>query len=199
MTRQFHQKYQCSNCGCWTTAETGFSRWLRERGGPGGDLRPEDGFVCCDMDYIVHRYKTDRYGRDVQCIMFVEVKTRGGEPTKSQADTLVLIDQFLNNRRHTPTKSSGKRSLNGTRSRALSLVVGREVTVRAYGGYLLQFEQTGPDDSAWIRWGRNRTEITPDQLAQILRFDIDPETLKSNEDFRSHHKPRELPLLSGSR
>lgn len=189
MTRAFNQKFQCHNCGCISTAETGFSRWIRMR----ADLRSQDGIVCCDMDYIVHRYKSAADGREVQCIMFVEVKTRAADPTPSQRDTLLLIDQFLNNRRNTPTKRNGKRVLAATRSKAFSFLAEKQVTVRAYGGYLLQFENTGPDDG-WMRWGKKRTDITPDQLAALMRFDLDPDTL-APIDLRRHHAEPELPLF----
>lgn len=158
------------------------------------DLDSRDGIVCCDMDYIVHRYKTADDGRDVQCIMFVEVKTRSGEPSASQKDTLLLIDQFLNNRRNTPTKTNEKKTVDSARTKAFSSVARKEVTVRAFGGYVLQFEHTGPDDSSWIRWGPCRTEIDVDTLAKLLRFDLDPDTLMPL-DLRRHHKPREIPLF----
>lgn len=157
------------------------------------DLRSEDGIVCCDMDYLVHRYKTAADGRDVQCIMFVEVKTRGAGLTDSQRDTLVLLDQYLNNRRETPTKKNSKRVLNEARTKAFSVVSRKYVMVRAFGGYLLQFQHTGPDDG-WIKWGPKRIEITPDQLAAIIRFDLDPDTL-APMDLRRHHKPPDLPLF----
>lgn len=193
MTRAFHQKIQCSNCGCWTTAETGFSRWIRER----EDLdSKEDGIVCCDMDYIVHRYKTAADNRNVQCIMFIEVKTRGAKPTSSQQDTLVLFEQFLNNRRETPTKKNAKPTVLGSRRHAFSLLAGKRIEVRAFGGYLLTFEQTGPLDSKWMTWGRGRREITQDQLAALIRFDLDPDTL-APLDLRRHHEQPGYPLFDG--
>lgn len=192
MTRAYHQKLQCSNCGCWTTAETGFSRWIRER----QDLKSEDGIVCCDIDYIVHKYKgRPQDGRSVQCLMFLEVKTRGSEPTKSQQDTLLLLDQFLNNQRQTPSKRRSKRQAAERPNKVFSVKAGMTITAKMFGGYLLQFEQTGPHDSKWIRWGARRREITSDQLAALLRFDLNPDTL-APLDLRSHHEQRELPLLN---
>jgi len=57
----------------------------------------------------------------------------------------------------------------------------------------LQFEKTCPDDSAWIKW--DGKEITPDQLVELLRFEIHPLTLKPM-DARDHHRQKSFPLLS---
>jgi hypothetical protein len=174
-----------------TTAETGFSRWMRSR----KDLDSEMGVVCCDMDYPVLRYKT-ACGRTVQCVMFVEVKTHGKEPDLWQQDLLCFMDQFLNNRRTTPTKKNLKRQAALARTKVYSAKLKTDVTCWAFGGYLLQFEKTGPDDSDWIKWGPRRREITEDQLAALLRFDLDPDTLGPLE-IRSHHATAIPPLLSG--
>jgi hypothetical protein len=188
MTRQYNHLIHCINCGAEITAETGFSRWVRTR----EDLHSiRDGVVVSDLDYIVHKYRTE-LGRDFQCFMFIEVKSRKGQPTKSQSDTLLLVDQFLKNRRSTPTKK-GPRQATGAPLKAFSLAAGKEVTVRAFGGYVLQFEQTGPLDSKWIRWGAQRQEINSDQLAALLRFDLDPDTL-APMDWRSHHCDTQMTL-----
>lgn len=191
MTRRCNQVFQCANCGCISTAETGFSRWLRER----KDLDSNDiGLVFIDSDLWIHRYKTTKEGRDLQCIMWCEIKGHGREPTDAQKDTLLIIDQFMNNRRETPTKKNAKHQTDDRPQKVLSWKLKRQTTVWAFGGFLLQFENTGPDDG-WIRWGKKRDLITPDMLAALIRFDLDPETLKPL-DLRSHHPHRQLPLLN---
>lgn len=191
MTRPFNIHVQCANCGCMTTAETGFSRWIRER----DDLDSRDaGIVCNDIDYVIHKYKTADDSRDLQLLMVVEVKTRGAEPGPTQKDTIGLLDQFLRNRRDTPTKITDRRRLESAPVKAFSLIGKREISVRAFGVFTLQFENTGPHDSGWIKWGPRRVEISEEQLAALLRFDLDPDTLEPI-DLRRHHAPPELTLF----
>lgn len=158
----------------------------------------EVGITACDLDFIVHKYKTREDGKLIQCVMFIEVKTRGKDIEVSQSDTLAIIDQFLNNRCDTPTKKNSKRRTDGNRTQVYSPIMKRKVTVRAFGGYILQFEHTGPMDSQWIRWGSRRELITADQLAQLIRFDIDPDTL-APFDVRSHHVPGQMQLVVNSK
>lgn len=179
MTRPFNIKYQCHNCGCMTTAETGFGRWLREN--KSLDSK-EAAVVCNDVDYIVHKYKTHE-GRQVQCLMFVEVKTNGADMSPQQRDTQGLVYQFLNNRRQNIHKSKPLQ-VDGRPRNAKSLMTGLMVDVRSFGVHLLQFEKTGPHDSEWIKW--DRVDISEHQLVGLLRFDLDPDSL-GPLDLRLHH------------
>lgn len=191
MTRPCHTHIQCPICRSLITIETGFGRWIRERRDLGS---VKIGLAVNDVDFSVHRYKTDAWGRDLQLFMEIEVKTHGAEPSKSQSDTLVLKDQLLNNRKNTPTKINAKSQASYAIRRAYSLQHKKVITVWSFGCYLLQFEQIGPDDSQWIKWGKRRTIITEDQLAALLRFDLDPDTLQPL-DLRSHHRRPSVPLL----
>src|SRR5208283_4280506 len=88
MTRTFGENVCCPFCGKWHTAETNFERWMRNK--EELDSRIE-GIVRFDCDIILHRYlfHDDKKGSRVfQCIMFIEVKTHGAEPSASQEDTL---------------------------------------------------------------------------------------------------------------
>jgi len=188
MTREFYTKFHCSNCGCLTVAETGFSQWIRSR----KDLDSRDGHVVADMDYLVHRYRTE-LGRDFQCLMLLEVKTRGAEPSPSQKDTLLIFDQLFKNRRGTPTKDAPFQAIGATTT-VVSALNRKRVTLKAFGCFVVQFEKTGPLDSEWIKWGPRREVISVDQLAGLLRFDIDPDTLRPM-DWRRHHAEPQRPLL----
>jgi len=99
MTRQYNQTYQCANCGCSTTTETSFGRWIRDN--PRLDSR--DGLVVYDVDYIVHKYKTverpGKLSREFQLMMLVEVKTRNSDVTEEQRDTLYILNQIIENRK----------------------------------------------------------------------------------------------------
>ena len=180
MTSYYKQKIHCPNCGVEITAETSFSRWIRNR----KDLDSlEIGLSVMDMDYVIHRFRREK-DRTFQCIMIVEVKTRGAEMTDSQRDTAYTLGQIMRNRRHTPSKNLLHQSGNGL-SQVHSAYIKQMVWLRNYGVHVLTFQGLGPDDSAWIKW--DKQEIDTEQLAALLRFDLDPDTL-SPMDWRSHHK-----------
>lgn len=182
MTSSFRQKIQCTNCGIQITAETSFSRWIRER----ADLDSNGfGISVMDMDYIVHRYRTE-LGRKFQCIMVVEVKTHNAKMSDAQRDTAHVINQIMRNRKQTPTKNVQWQAGNGPLT-VYSIYTKSKVVLRAFGVHVVTFEKLGPDDSQWIKW--DGKEISADQLAALLRFDLDPDTLNPM-DWRRHHQDR---------
>lgn len=178
MTRPFNQTFHCPNCKTWHTSETLFGRWIRNN----PDLDSRSGYCVTDQDYWVHRFKT--YGtRAFQLLMLVEVKTNGAGLSAAQTDTLHIINQFLRNRRATPTKEVEWQP--GNVLMPYSTMNGSHVSVRAYGMHVLRFSGLGPDDSTEIIW--DKTPVTADQLTQILRFDLDPDSLRPL-DLRNHHR-----------
>jgi hypothetical protein len=134
------------------------------------------GWVQTDVDTFIHRYLTrvDAQGtRELQPMMEIEVKTRSGSLTESQLDTYrkkhATVIPFL--------KWRGQLLVN-------------------YGVSFVRMDGTSPEDSTWFKWGRfNRSEsfdihwhdITIGKLIQLLRFDLNPDTLSENT-FRRHHK-----------
>ena len=177
MTRKFNSQFHCPNCNTWQTQESLFSRWIRNR----SDLDSRKGYCVSDQDYWIHKFKT--YGnRGFQCLMLVEIKTLGADLTAAQRDTLHIVNQFLRNRRTTPTKNDKYQTLDSPR--VYSVMNQAKVEVRAFGMHVLRFSGLGPDDSAEIIW--NKTVIDENILASLLRFDLDPDSLKPL-DIRSHH------------
>jgi len=191
MTKPFNARFHCPNCNTWQSQESLFSRWIREN----PDLKSSDGYSVSDQDYWIHKYKTDNRGRDLQLIMLVEIKTLGGQLTNAQRDTLVMADQVMRNRRNTPTIEHRHQAGNGLLT-ARSHLAGRVVQVRCFGVHVLRFSSLGPDDSEWMMWDKRK--IDKDQLTKILRFDLDPDTLRPLE-LRVHHPDpnRGIPLLFG--
>lgn len=181
MTRKHDMTIQCPNCGVEITSETSFGRWLRNR----PDLDSvRDGISIMDNDFTVHQYRTE-LGRTFQCLMMIEIKTRGAIMSSAQRDTAGMLDQLIRNRRQTPTSIPRRQAGNGL-AKVFSTFLRREVIVKSFGFHSLTFSDLGPDDSQDILWDR-RHHITPDQLAQLIRFDLDPDTLRPT-DWRRHHR-----------
>lgn len=183
MTRPFNQQVHCPNCGIWITHETSFGRWIRNN----PELDSGHGYSVIDQDYWIHQFK--RYGgRDFQCLMLVEIKTLGGELTENQRDTLHIANQLMRNRKQ---KNLSFQAGRGPGVIGKSLMTGKNIMLRAYGMHVLRFSQLGPDDSDWIKWD-NKTIDKP-TLTELLRFDLDPDTL-TPIDLRQHHKATETIL-----
>jgi hypothetical protein len=163
MTRKFNVHNLCQFCGRQTTAETGFGRWMRNN----TSLDSKTGIVRTDTDHTILRYKTHDQGREFQLIMDVEVKEHGSEPDPAQMDILSF--------KHQIAMRTGKNVHEGKTHfthRLRSRLTGRLVRVRYCGYHLLQFENTNPEDSAWIKW--DRREIIADWLTEILLFERHP-------------------------
>ena len=174
MTRPFNQIINCPHCNEEITAEPAFGRWIRNN----PELDSYDGYCVIDQDYWVHEFSTYR-GKDFQLIMMVEIKTFRAMPTLAQKDTLHVIDQITRNRRNGKIKQAGN-----SIQKVYSYASEKEVYIRSYGAHLLTFSHSGPDDSDWIKW--NQRIVSEDILTKILRFDLDPDTLKKI-DLRYHH------------
>jgi hypothetical protein len=188
MTKPFNQRFHCPNCNTWQSQETMFSRWIRNN----PQLDSRDGYSVSDQDFWVHKYKTDKRGRNFQMIMGVEIKTLGAQVSDPQSDTLYIVNQIMRNRRGTPTKPLMHQA--GTAPlKAHSFLARREVQVRSFGIYVLRFSGLGPDDSEWIMW--DNKYITEEQLTKLLRFDLDPDSFRPT-DLRSHHPDPNAGFLS---
>ena len=186
MTRPFNQQIHCPNCRTLITHETSFGRWIRNN----PDLDSQKGFCVIDQDYLIHRFKVDGK-REFQCIMQVEIKTFGAEPSDAQRDTLHIWNQLTRNRKETPTKKL-RFQAGGTATECYSLMLKRYINVRCFGSHVLTFSDLGPDESEWIEWDKKR--ISEETLVALLRFDVDPDTLKPI-DLRNHHRTHENKVL----
>ena len=131
------------------------------------------GFVVTDIDVLIHRYLMEIDGigsRDIQAILHIEVKTRGGEPNASQRDTLWKQLCF-----------NGVRIINGD-------------YVRHFGVSVLKLSHTTPVDSEYMEWGRFNRDgilhyrvITITTLIRLFRFELHPDNFQPRP-FRRHHK-----------
>lgn len=196
MTRQFNTEFHCSNCGCMTTAETSFGRWIRGN----KHLKSENGFAVYDIDFLVHKFKTHR-GRDKQMLMIVEVKTRNSNMTDAQRDSMYILNQIIETRRDNQSTKKNRKSTNhphkttNVSNEYYSAVSKRFVQILSFGVFKLVFSGLGPEDSESIRW--NDKEIDLQTLEKLLAFDIDPVNFKPIEEYiRSHHKIKPQPLFA---
>lgn len=185
MTRTFNEKIRCPQCGYDHTIETDFERWMRHN----PELKSESGIVRFDLDILLHRYKfsEDRKGtRDVQCMMFVEVKTFMATPSPAQIDTLSILNQVLRNRRPN-IHSTPRRQVIGQLTKAYSKLNRRDVRLWLFGGHLLQIDGSSPDNSSRMLW--DNLDINKSHLLELLRFERNPDNVELKMDIRRRSGP----------
>jgi hypothetical protein len=155
--------------------DSDFGDYIRKQ--PGMDSRK---LAVNDCDWMFQRYRTtvDSIGtREIQSIMWVEVKTRGAVPRKSQLETLSLFHE------------GALRASKSTWAR------GQKV-IRHHGVSVLSFTGTSPLNSEVIWWGRFRSDdlmdihwrqVTEAQMIGLLMFDLHSDNL-TPQPYRRHHK-----------
>jgi hypothetical protein len=162
--------------------ETPFGAWLRAH--PALESHTTS-LAVTDADWIFHKYRLHRDSlgrRDVQLMMFLEVKCFGAVPSASQEDTLYMLHQCMH--------ELGRQVRNlGNR---------QPVTLWHFGVFVLSLPGAAPQDQAAYRWGAfgpaGRLEWrtgTAAQLAQLLAFERRPDTFQPL-DLRRHHASREV-------
>lgn len=161
-----------------------FTRWVRDNPDlPSYDWENGFGLGLTDTDLVFHRYlckSLTGQNREIQAIMCIEVKTRGGDLSRSQRDTLFKQHSFLFD---VAKQRVSTKKIDGS-------------TVFHFGFSVLQFSGTYPEDSDFIRWGRFQSDgsllykdLDLKTLTAILRFELHPTNLK-DRPFRLHHKER---------
>ena len=194
--------------------EDPFNAWVRSH--PELDSRKHH-IVIFDTDAWVHRYGFTRKGvtyREVQCMMLVERKSHGRDfscqqhlprgqrscrACQWQRDSLLMADQLLRTEKFRTQRINGRfapgHAQNTVTLKLYSHLLRREVQVKSYGAHLLRISGATPDDSEWIEW--DRKEITVEQMVQVLRFDLHPDTLELNDWRRHKETPPAHPMLDG--
>jgi len=151
-----------------------------------------NGIVRFDVDLLLHKYKQEIDGkgcRDIQCMMFIEIKTHMAKLTSAQQDTLSLLNQVLRNRRHN-IHSTARRQIRGQVQKAWSKIFKREISLKMYGGHLLQMDGTDPDNSTTMKWDGKL--IDRRKLIEVLTFDCDPDRV----NLRIDHRRRSQSVMS---
>jgi len=159
----------CRQCGA--PVESEYMEWVREH--PQLDSAPSAAALSVmDLDCLVHQYvvKDKSSGRVLarQHLMLVEEKSRLGNVSISQRDTMSVLDQLLwkAHRRRV-------RALRGS------------PTMLYHGMHVLRFDGIGPLSSSKILW--DDREVSLEQLKEIHLFKLDAISLQPRED-RLHHK-----------
>jgi hypothetical protein len=135
-----------------------------------------DGIALTDCDMWIHRYKvnTDRVStREVQHLMLVEVKTFSADVPDSQRDTYQIINAIL---RTADRRTWSIPTRDGKPKRY----------VRSWGVHVLRLSGACPATSDGILWDGKL--ILAEKLEKILRFEVNPDTLREHSD-RRHHAP----------
>lgn len=159
-----------------------FSDWLRKH--PGLDANVY-WLYAMDVDMIFHKYQVwnDCVGdRTVKLMMDVEVKTFGAVPDEKQRETLYFRHQIL-----------------CTKQPRYSTFLKRDVSFWHFGIFVLVMHGGArPDGCDGIDWMQFDTggiltprKITVDELVDLLRFDIRPDTFEP-VNLRRHHKTQEV-------
>jgi len=166
-----------------------FMAWIRSQTAELPSHSVKLGVTVNDVDCCIHRYLVDTnetYGtREVQAIMFLEVKTRNGEPIAHQRDTWRKIHALSTSSVRVPETRLSPAKL-----------------IRGFGVSFLSLSGATPDNSIQIRWGRYNgktiddcniawRDIDKNTLFRLLRFDIDPDRFQSRW-WRRHHKTKEV-------
>ena len=172
--------------------ETPFGKWLRNKGVGDGPL-PSSFFAPTDVDMILHRYLSGEdamASREVQHVLWLEVKTRNGTLSSWQHETLFYYHQLL--------YKTAKGSILARKLRRL----GRSpVSVWSYGVSILQLPGVSPDDFDYANYGRfdikgeiQWRRIGTEQLIGLCAFNLRPDTL-AKMSLRRHHRTRVFELV----
>jgi len=148
-------------------------RWIRNH----DQLDSKNGIVRFDVDILLHRFKTfqDNKGvRDIEFMMFIEVKTFNADLTLSQRDTLGILNQFLRNRCQN-MHSEPRRQITGQPPKVYSRAKQKEIPIRMLGGHLLQLSGSNPDDGDCMYW--DYRQIDKEMLVDLMLFNRDPDNL----------------------
>ena len=158
MTRQLQHKTVCPECKHEFDTTTPFSQWLRNLPAPLDSSRISNQ----NLDYIWHCYGENWF-------ILIEEKRNGASQSFAQKDTHSLIVQLL--------RISSGCAVTNERSKKNPLYF------RGY--YLVSFEKTTPDDSAWVNINGMQYNNPKEIATRLLTTGTVADTALLNEQERS--------------
>ena len=202
MTTPWREVVECTRCGNQISTETPVKTWIRTN----AELDSKQHRLCVgDSDLWVQRYGTrknanrGRVDRDVMYLMLVEIKTHGATLNDPQRDELGIVNDLLrtNEWRAHRNPGDGRFSVGHRQNSRIvySFLAGRQIRIICYGVHTLLLSGSTPEDSELICW--DTTWIGVEELHQILRFDVSPDTLHPLEHRNHKRVIGEQPTLFG--
>lgn len=197
MTIGWRETVSCPNCGTTVSTEQPVKAWIRGH----TELDSRNACLCIgDSDLWVQRYGTRRtrwsVDRSTQYLMLVEVKTHGRDLDDPQRDLMLIVNDLLRTKTWKDQRAAGLFVTGHLQNvRIVHSYIGKRwVQVHCFGAHLLRLSGSTPLTSDLITW--DRKEITQEQLVQLLRFDLSPDSLRPME-HRTHKRSVKAPTLFG--
>jgi hypothetical protein len=199
VTTGWRETVPCQRCGNQVSTEQPIKSWIRAH----RDLDSRRACLCIgDSDLWVQRYGTRprRSGvdRDTMHLMLVEIKTNARDLDASQRDLLYAVDQLLRTNGWKEERAGGRFRQGHPQNARLvySYIAGRQVQIICHGVHKLRLSGSTPNDSDSIIW--DKRPITVEQMVALLRYDLNPDSLRPIEHYRSHKGwPQPPEQLSG--
>lgn len=195
MTAGWRETVPCPHCGVPVSTEQPIKAWVRKH----EDLDSKKHCLCIgDSDLWVQRYGTRRHhtgvDRSVMYLMLVEIKTHAGDLNQPQRDLLHIVNQLIRTKPWKEQRADGRFVAGHDQNVRLiySVIAGKKTPIYCYGVHKLRISGATPDQSEWMTW--DDRPIGWDQLPAVLRFDVDPDSLRKVE-HRSHKQVVDVPAL----
>jgi hypothetical protein len=188
MTTDWRETTPCPHCGVPVSTEQPIKAWIRKH----EDLDSRRHCLCIgDSDLWVQKYGERRWhngvDRSAMNLMLIEIKTHARDLNDPQRDLLYIVDQVVRTKAWKDQRVNGRFVPGHQQNVRLvySVMAGRKVPVYCYGVHKLRISGATPDASDWMTW--DDKPIGWDQLPQLLRFDLHPDSLRPLE-HRSHKR-----------
>lgn len=196
MTVGFRARIACPHCAGTVNTEERWKAWIRHN--PNLDSQIHGLFIG-DSDLWVHKFgsrksRVEGWNRDIQYLMMVEVKTFGKAVEAPQRDKLNAIDAVLRTKPWKEQRELGQLMPGHPQNvrRVHSLIAGKPVRLICHGVHVLRMDDETPGTSSWLLW--DDRPISREQLEGLLRYDIDPDSLRLLE-HREHKQIIPQPTL----
>lgn len=155
-----------------------------------------------DTDMWVHKFgerigRVSGWDRSVQYLMKIEVKTHGAMVGTAQMDTINAVDNLLRTKPWKEHRVSGRLVPGHPQNtrKVFSRMAGQDVRIICHGVHILRMSAETPGSSEWLKW--DEREISVSELERIMRYELDPDSLRVLE-HREHKKASDQPPLFNS-